>query len=242
MEALILAGGLGTRLASVVSDRAKPVAEVAGRPFLLHLLEQIERCAVLDRATLCVGHKADTVERALGQRFGRLQLRYSFEDEPLGTGGALRHALLRARTREARLAMNGDSFVGMRLDRLIAFHRERRPMASLALARVGDGSRYGAARLAGDRVMAFSEKGVAGPAWINAGVYVLSAAAQEGLLRMPRSFSFERDALAAWCGGGMVRGLRSRARFIDIGVPSDYARAGSLLRRGRARITRVTPP
>src|SRR5688572_26578413 len=170
MEALILAGGLGTRLAPVVSDRAKPVAEVAGRPFLQHLLEQIERCAAIDRVTLCVGHKADTVERVLGKRFGRLPLRYSLEHDPLGTGGALRHALGGARRREACLAMNGDSFVGIQLDRLVDFHAERKPAASLALTRVADGSRFGAARLVGDKVLAFSEKGTAGPAWINAGI------------------------------------------------------------------------
>jgi D-glycero-alpha-D-manno-heptose 1-phosphate guanylyltransferase len=233
MEALILAGGLGTRLASVVTDRAKPVAEVAGRPFLLHLLEQIERCAAVDRVTLCVGHKADTVERALGKRFGRVALRYSLEHEPLGTGGALRRALRGGRRREACLAMNGDSFVGIRLDRLVQFHAEGKATASLALARVPDASRFGAARLSGDKVLAFSEKGTAGPAWINAGIYVLSAAAQEALQRLPKRFSFEREALGPWCAQGKVRGMRSRARFIDIGLPAEYARAAALFAAGR---------
>jgi D-glycero-alpha-D-manno-heptose 1-phosphate guanylyltransferase len=115
----------------------------------------------------------------------------------------------------------------------VQFHAERKPTASLALARVSDTSRFGAARLAGDRVLAFSEKGTSGPAWINAGIYVLSAAAQEALRRLPKRFSFEREALGSWCAQGKVRGMRSRARFIDIGLPAEYARAASLLAAGR---------
>ncbi|HET9651050.1 MAG TPA: sugar phosphate nucleotidyltransferase [Usitatibacter sp.] len=234
MDALILAGGAGTRLASIVGDRAKPVAEVAGRPFLAHVLAQLERCAAIERVTLCVGHRAESVERALGERFGRLPLRYSREEKPLGTGGAIRRALGSDRVRSASLAMNGDSFLGIRIERLLAHHRAARPWLTVALARVDDGSRFGAAQLAGDRVVGFREKGLAGPAWINAGIYVLSGEAKRALREAPRRFSFERDALAPWCAEGRVRGMKSRARFIDIGTPEDYARAASVLARGRA--------
>lgn len=234
MDALILAGGLGTRLSSVVRDRAKPVAEVAGRPFLAHVLAQLERCAAIERVTLCVGHRAESVERALGERFGRLPLRYSREDEPLGTGGAIRHALGAHPARNASLAMNGDSFLGIRLERLVAYHRAARSWLTLALARVADGSRFGAVELEGDRVVGFREKGVAGPAWINAGVYVISGEAKRALRGAPRKFSFERDALTPWCAEGRVRGIRSRARFLDIGTPEDYSRAASMLARSRA--------
>lgn len=233
MDALILAGGLGTRLASVVGDRAKPVAEVAGRPFVVHVLAQIERCAAIDRVTLCVGHRADSVERALGKRFGRLPLRYSREAQPLGTGGAIRHALGGDPARAASLAMNGDSFLGIRLERLVAYHRAARSWLTLALARVADGSRFGAAQLQGDRIVAFREKGVSGPAWINAGIYVLSGEAKRALRDSPRRFSFERDVLTPWCAEGRVRGMKSRARFLDIGTPEDYARAASVLARNR---------
>ena len=231
MEALILAGGLGTRLASVVSDRAKPVAEVAGRPFLLHLLKQIERCRAIDRVTLCVGHKSETVQRALGERFARLPVRYSVETEPLGTGGALRHALEGATAAKPCIAMNGDSFLGIALDRLLAFHRQDSGTVSLALARVQDATRFGAAELEGDRIVAFREKGRGGPAWINAGIYVLSPKAQRALRDAPRRFSFEQEMLRTWCAGNEARGMKSRARFLDIGTPEDYARAASVLSR-----------
>lgn len=229
MEALILAGGFGTRLASAVSDRAKPVALVDGRPFLARLLAQLERCRAIDAVTLCVGHKAHTVEEAIGERHGRLPVRYSHEHEPLGTGGAIRQALLRMASGDPVLAMNGDSFLGIQLQRLIDYHRAGRSRVTVALARVDDGSRFGAAELQGDRIVSFREKGVPGPAWINAGIYVLGVKAQEALRAMPDRFSFENDALTPWCGEGHVAGMRSRARFVDIGTPDDYRRAGVVL-------------
>jgi D-glycero-alpha-D-manno-heptose 1-phosphate guanylyltransferase len=230
MQALILAGGLGTRLASVVNDRAKPVAEVAGRPFLAHLLAQLARCREIDGVVLCVGHKAESVESALGDAYGRLPLSYSRESRPLGTGGALRLAAAHI-PKGPVLVMNGDSFLGLSHERLIAFHRLGKPLVTLALARVQDAARYGAAHLDGERVISFQEKGRGGPAWINAGIYVVSQEAL-GLLRVfPESFSFERDALAGWSAIGRVRGLRCRGRFLDIGTPSDYARSATVLGR-----------
>lgn len=225
MDALILAGGLGTRLATVVSDRAKPVAPVGGRPFVSLLLAHIERCATVRRAILCVGHKADTVEAALGDRFGRLALAYSREAQPLGTGGALRLALERFECRAPVLAFNGDSLCTLELDRLLAFHREQRADATLGLARVLDASRFGCVRLLGDRVDGFVEKGRPGPGWINAGNYVLGRRALDALLAAAPVCSLERDVLPALVGQIRVAGLRSRARFLDIGVPEDYARA-----------------
>src|SRR5688572_20268372 len=126
MQAMILAGGLGTRLAPVVADRAKPVAVVAGRPFLAFLLSQLARTRVVDAVVLCVGHRADSVYAAMGDRFGRLPLRYSVESEPLGTGGALRLAARRAPKARAALALNGDSFLGIRPGRLLAEHQASR--------------------------------------------------------------------------------------------------------------------
>jgi len=102
----------------------------------------------------------------------------------------------------------------------------------MALARVPEASRYGAAELHGGHVVALREKGAAGPAWVNGGVYVLGAAAIEALRSAPRAFSFEREALAPWCVAGRVRGVTSRARFIDIGTPADYRRSAAILGRG----------
>lgn len=232
VDALILAGGRGTRLASVVADRAKPVADVAGRPFLALLLAHLERCDEVRRVILCVGHKAHTVEAALGASFGRMELAYSHEDEPLGTGGALRLALRRFEPRSPVLALNGDTMFPLDPARLVAFHRAQHAAVTMALARVADAARFGTVRLRGARIDGFDEKGRPGPGWINAGTYVLGRAAVEALLGGPVAFSLERDMLPAWCDAGRLVGLRSRARFLDIGVPEDYARAAALFARG----------
>jgi D-glycero-alpha-D-manno-heptose 1-phosphate guanylyltransferase len=228
VDALILAGGLGTRLASVVSDRAKPVAMVAGRPFLAVLLDHIARCPEIRRVILCVGHRARTVEDALGGHHGRLELAYSRESRPLGTGGALRHALIGFAPRSPVLAFNGDTIFPLDLRRLLAFHRGERADATMALARVADAGRFGTVRMSGARIAGFEEKGPARPGWINAGTYVLGAAAAKALAQGPEAFSIERDMLPLWCAAGRLAGLRSRARFLDIGIPADYARAAAL--------------
>lgn len=228
MDALILAGGKGTRLASVVRDRAKPVAEVAGRPFLALLLAHVASFDEVRRVILCVGHMADTVESALGDRFGRIELAYSRETHPLGTGGALRRALRGFRPRAPVLAFNGDTMFPVDLARLVRFHREEHAAATVALARVASAARYGTVRMSGNLVAALVEKGEPGPAWINAGSYVLGNPAMQDLEAAPEAFSLEADVLPRWSEARALAGLRSRARFLDIGVPRDYARAGAM--------------
>lgn len=229
MDALVLAGGRGTRLASVVSDRAKPVALVAGKPFLHHVLAALERSPAVRRVILCVGHQSETVREAMGERFGRLPIAYSPEDRPLGTGGALAQALRRFAIAGPALAINGDSFFGLRVSPLLAFHKERRAFATLGAARIPEAARFGALQLAGDAVTGFSEKGRSGPAWINAGWYVLGPRAVGELAGRRGAFSLEHEALTPWAAAGRLRAYRSRARFIDIGTPGDYARAAGLV-------------
>jgi D-glycero-alpha-D-manno-heptose 1-phosphate guanylyltransferase len=232
MDALILAGGLGTRLASVVSDRAKPVAEVSGRPFLAFMLQRLERVTGLTRAILCVGHRADSVRGFLGDRFGRLEIAYSLEERALGTGGALRRAIRAFGVGAPALALNGDTYFAAGLERLLAHHRTHRPVATIALVRVADTGRYGAVRAAGARIAAIDEKTRSGPGWINGGLYVLGKPALERLARGPEVFSLERDMLPAWIAERRLGAWRSTARFIDIGVPRDYRRAAAVLAKG----------
>jgi NDP-sugar pyrophosphorylase family protein len=232
VDALILAGGLGTRLAAVVRDRAKPVADVGGRPFLAFVLGHLARFPEIRRVILCVGHRADSVEAAFGSRYGRLALAYSRETKPLGTGGALRHAVTQFAPRAPLLTLNGDTWFPIRLEKLVGFHRIERPAASVAVARVTDSARYGSVRLSGSRVAEFVEKGAEGTGWINGGLYVLGAAALERLRAGPASFSLEREVLPALAAAGTLAAFRSRARFIDIGIPEDYARVRRLLARG----------
>jgi len=230
MDALILAGGLGTRLKPAVDDRAKSVAQVRGRPFLAFVLRHLETLAELRRVILCVGHRADSIESVIGSQFGRLEIAYSREEQPLGTGGALRHALAANVVTPPALALNGDTYFPLRLESLMTFHRDAAPGATIALARVANSGRYGAVRTEGDRVIAFEEKSAAREGWINGGIYVLGAPAIAAIEQGPASFSMEREVLPALVREGRVAAFRSRARFIDIGIPADYKRAQTLLR------------
>ncbi len=125
MDALILAGGLGTRLASIVSDRAKPVALVEGEPFLLHVLRQLSRTSgsrKIHRAILCVGHKSESVRLAIGERAEGIDIAYSAEQKPLGTGGALRLAIATHQVSSPAIALNGDTFFAASVEKLRAHH------------------------------------------------------------------------------------------------------------------------
>jgi D-glycero-alpha-D-manno-heptose 1-phosphate guanylyltransferase len=227
MDALILAGGLGTRLRAVVKDRAKSVAEIGGRPFLAHVLDRLARSAEVNRVILCVGHRADTVREAIGTQHGRLPIAYSQEDRPLGTGGALRLAARRFKVTRTALAMNGDTFLGANIDAFLAFHRAERAAVTIALARVADASRYGRVECRGNRITAFLEKGAGGAAWISSGLYVFSPAAWRALAALPAACSLEHDAFPPWLETMRVAGYRTRSRHLDIGTPEDFSRASS---------------
>lgn len=231
VDALILAGGLGTRLASVVKDRAKPVADIGGRPFLAFVLDHLATLRELRRVILCVGHKATSVESSFGARFGRLAIEYSREDKPLGTGGALRRACERYDVRAPALALNGDTYFPLPLDRLVGFHRMQRAAATVAVARMDDSTRYGSVRIVGSRIAAVEEKAASGTGWINAGVYVLGRGAIIALAEAKEVFSLEREVLPLLAAAGTLAAFRSRSRFVDIGIPEDYARAKRLLAR-----------
>jgi D-glycero-alpha-D-manno-heptose 1-phosphate guanylyltransferase len=225
MDALILAGGLGTRLRAVVKDRAKSVAEIGGRPFLAHVLDRLARSAEVTRVILCVGHRADTVREALGTRHGRLAIAYSEEDRPLGTGGALRLAARRFGVKRTAFAMNGDTFFGANMDSLLAFHRGERAAVTIALARVLDAAPYGRVECRADRITGFLEKGAGGPAWISAGLYVFSGAAWRALAELPAACSLEHDAFPNWLAAMRVAGYKTRSAHLDIGTPEDFSRA-----------------
>jgi len=223
-QALILAGGAGTRLRSVVSEMPKPMAPVADRPFLEYVVAQVVAAGVPE-IVLLVGYLAQSIERhfGAGERFGA-HITYSCDIEPLGTGGALKHAepLLEG---DRWLVLNGDSLFDISLAELVARHLRHPAPATLAVARVADQTRYGSVTLAADgRVTAFAEKsGQTTPNHINGGLYMIERSA---LQRIPvdRPVSFEREVLPGLVGHGL-RGEPFDGYFVDIGVPADYAKA-----------------
>jgi histidinol-phosphate phosphatase family protein len=226
VTAFVLAGGFGSRLRAAVPDRQKVVAPVGGRPVLTRILDQLAGAGVR-RAVLGVGYLADQVRDLLGHAYDGMELVYSEEPEPLGTGGALRHArgLLDG---DPVLVLNGDSYVEANLAAFLAWHRARRATASLMLARVPDPARYGTVEAdPSGRVTAFREKaaGATGPAaaWVNAGLYLLGRSVIDALpARVP--VSLERDVFPTLVDAGLSA-YRGGGRFIDIGTPESYSEA-----------------
>ena len=233
ITAAILAGGLGTRLRSVVPDKPKVLAEVCGRPFIEYLLEQLAREGV-QSVVLCTGYMGDQVESLLGSTYGKIALRYSRETSPLGTGGALRLALPML-TSTSVLVMNGDSYCDVQLEPFAVWHHAQRSMASILLTETSDTRRYG--RIDVDErggIIQFQEKSEAmGAGWINAGVYLLSRELIE-TIPADRSISIEREIFPAWINRGLS-GYRSEGKLLDIGVPDAYARASIEMRNCMSR-------
>jgi D-glycero-alpha-D-manno-heptose 1-phosphate guanylyltransferase len=225
----ILAGGLGTRLRPVVADLPKPLAPVLGRPFLTHLLDSLAASGT-ERALLLVGHKAEQIRRALGNRYAGVSLDYCAEPQPLGTGGALRHALGRVSSPSV-LLLNGDTFCEFDPVAFVRFHRRRRADVSLVLTKVDDAGRFGRVQTTfGGRAVAFDEKGAGGPGWINAGAYLL----ERDLLReVPagRPVSLERELLPAWVQSRDTFAYRRSGAFLDVGTPESYAAAPAFFAR-----------
>jgi len=227
MEAIVLAGGLGTRLRSPVPDLPKPMAPVDGRPFLEFVLDSLVNSA-FDRAVLATGYRHEVISKHFGARYRSLSLAYSVEQQALGTGGAILLAL--SHTTAAHVfVLNGDTFVMVDHSRMLAAHRAAGATATMAIARVADAGRYGSVHIDGDIVQGFREKGETGEGWINAGIYVIDTRLRERLGEV-RPFSFEQEVLVREAAEGRLRAFPASGGFIDIGVPEDYARAQSLFR------------
>jgi len=224
-EAIVLVGGLGTRLRAVVSDVPKPLAQVAGRPFLAWVLDHLAENS-MRRVLLATGHMAGAVEAAIGHTWSGMEVAYSVEDQPLGTGGAVRLAAARLGGDCAHV-LNGDTFLRYSPAGLEQATRGLGALAGVALAEVGDVARYGSVEVAAGRVSAFREKGGQGPGLINAGSYFLTAEALAGLPAQP-AFSLETGFLHPQAEAGRLAAFTATSGFIDIGVPADYARAQEL--------------
>lgn len=225
--AVVLAGGFGTRLRSVVSDVPKPMARVAGRPFLELLLAHLARNGFC-RIVLSVGYLAETIRDHFGDSWRGLEIDYAVESEPLGTGGAIRAALARCDGDHAYV-FNGDTYLALDCagtDALWA--RTRTPI--IVGRRVDDTARYGRLEVDADgRILRFLEKAASGgPGLINAGAYVLPRAIVEAFPPAER-FSFETDFLREAVDRRVFLTYETDAEFIDIGTPDDYARAQILL-------------
>ncbi len=242
-QAVILAGGEGTRLRPLTLVRAKPVVPLLNRPFLAYQLALLHAHGVTD-AILACGYRVQDVSQALGAETCGVRLRYSVEKEPLGTGGAVRHAA--DLTRGLVFVLNGDVLTDADLDAMRRTHEARGAAVSLFLTRVADPRPYGVVELDGTgRIRRFREKPGPDEAvtadTINAGVYLIDAAL---LQRMPagRPVSIEREFFPALIADGVpCYGWVAPAYWRDIGSPAAYRAAQMDLLDGRVRTT-LTPP
>ena len=222
-EAIVLAGGFGTRLRAVVSDVPKPLAPVAGRPFLLWLLDGLARQNIT-RVILATGYMGDLIRDRLGDTHAGMSLVHVREETPLGTGGAIFGALSHA-VSERVYVLNGDTWLGVALAPLAA----EAPAADLVLAvrPVADRARYGSVVVDGNRVLGLEEKGPSGPGLVNAGVYLVR---RDLPARRPMASAFSLEAeILSKPGSLNIRAFRTEAPFLDIGTPEDFARAQTLI-------------
>jgi D-glycero-alpha-D-manno-heptose 1-phosphate guanylyltransferase len=223
MQAIILAGGFGTRLRSVVGEVPKPVASVRGRPFLSWLLEYMAWQGVTE-AVLCVHHRADAIRSYFASQYAGIRLRYSVEDNPLGTGGAICQAMRMLDPKNPVFVLNGDSLVQLNYRVMLAHHYRQRAPITLAADIVPDCSRYSQLVLSGHKVVRYDTLGMAAPGHISVGFYVVSPDVFNGV-ELPEAFSFERDFLHPHTPRLAPAVYTGVHYFIDIGVPADYIRA-----------------
>lgn len=222
MEAIILAGGHGTRLAGRLVGVPKAMAPVAGKPFLEILLCQLERCRCT-RALLAVGYLHRVIKDYFGGSFGGMKLEYAVEETLLGTGGAIHSALALARE-NAVLVLNGDTFLDADYAEMLRFHSEERATLTMAITHQADVARYGGVLVSGRRILGFEEKCRSGPGWINAGAYVLQRDFSWPSALGER-FSFEKDFLMREIGHLAPAAYEVKRFFLDIGIPEDLDRA-----------------
>lgn len=220
MKAIILAGGMGTRLRGVIEDLPKPMAPVGGRPFLEYLLLQLKRWNITD-VVLSVGYKKEAITSFFGKgdAWG-INILYSEEDRPLGTGGALKKAI--PLIDDPRfIVMNGDSFFNVDFSDLISYHASRRGIATLCLALIKDRGRYGSVELdAEGTVTAFQKNGADTQGFINGGIYAMNR--DIGNYIPDGSVSLEGLVLPLLQRNGLLYGKIFDTFFMDIGIPEDY--------------------
>ncbi len=232
-EAIILAGGFGTRLRSVIQDIPKPMSPIGGKPFLEFLLEQL-LLSGFSRTVLSVGYKHEIISHHFGGSFGAMQLDYCVEDTPLGTGGAIAKALQQTTTDDV-LVINGDSILLASLEQFYDFHRSQElyipanpgnpscvPI-SVALRAEKNFDRYGSVTLDGNRIVRFEEKKHVTEGVFNAGLYLINKSVKGYLSELPVPFSLEKEIFEKKVFP--ISGCVFHDYFIDIGIPEDYVRA-----------------
>lgn len=222
-EAIILAGGFGTRLRTVLPDLPKCMAPIHGRPFLEAMLTYLWSEGI-EHIVLSLGYRHQVIEDYIRLHHAERSIRWVVEDDPLGTGGAIALALEET-SGPAVFVLNGDTFFDARLHHLERFHKKHQADLSIVVKHMDDASRYGTVDIAPDgRISQFREKAEGASGFINGGVYLLERSSFP-VRSLPRKFSFEKDFLSVEPLSARRFAQEQDAYFIDIGIPADYERA-----------------
>ncbi|MBL7111374.1 MAG: nucleotidyltransferase family protein [Bacteroidales bacterium] len=230
MEAIILAGGFGTRLQKVVHDLPKSMAKINGRPFLEYLLDFLKAGGVT-HVVISVGYKREVIMDYFGTMYRNLRIDYAVEEEPMGTGGGIRLALWKIDGLRA-FTMNGDSLFRVDLDRMMEVHLGKRADITIALRELRETGRYGRVTMNRNRrIVGFSEKKQnAGKGYINGGLYII----EKTFLMEPEfrgRFSIEKDCFEQHYATSRMYGFPSGGYFLDIGIPETFKQAQDEFKR-----------
>lgn len=226
MDAILLAGGLGTRLHQVTGDcYPKSLAEVDGRPFIHYVVKYLASMGV-NRFIFAVSHHAQMIIDSIEKEFPELEVLFSVEEQPLGTGGAIKQALKLAKSEQV-LVVNSDSFMEFSLAEFCQFSQKNQANLSIVCTQVNDVSRFGAADISDSgKLIKFFEKGRQGSGYINSGIYLIDKEHPK-LAALSGKFSFENELLSN--DKVAVYAMKNKGLFFDIGTPDDFKGAQTLV-------------
>ena len=220
--AIVLAGGLGTRLRAVINDLPKPMAPVNGKPFLHYIFQYLKSEQIKD-VILSVGYKHEVIKDFLGEKYLGISIRYSVEEEPLGTGGGIKQAF--DLIEGPAYVLNGDTFFGLNLLALQEYYLESESDITLAIKPLENFDRYGTVQMDETfRIIKFEEKRFVNKGFINGGIYFFDKKLFDKV-EVGQKFSFEKDVLEKYTGELKFTGKVFDGYFIDIGIREDYNKA-----------------
>ena len=223
--AIILAGGMGTRLKTIISDLPKPMAPIMNVPFLTYQLNYLKHFGI-KKVIFSVGYLSEKIIAHYNQSFENINIEYSIEKNPLGTGGGIRMAMSNL-NEDLVLILNGDSFFDLNLEQFYNLHLEQKAEFSLALRYVNNSERYGNIEFnSSNQITSFIEKNQLNQSgYINAGVYILSKKLYLQNTKPDINFSIEKDFFEKQLNQLIIKGFEFKDYFIDIGIPEDYLKA-----------------
>ena len=229
MEAIILAGGFGTRLKQVVKDVPKPMAPINDTPFLEYILDWLNSHKI-NHVIIAVGYKKEIIIDYFKDSYKNIQIQYSIEDTPLFTGGAIKKALTKCNDKNIFI-INGDTYFNVDLEKMYKFHLEKNSDFTIAVKQMQKFDRYGTVNTKEDKVIGFSEKKYHEEGYINGGIYIF----KKNLLNEveKKAFSLEQEYMEKYYNKINMNAFKSQAYFIDIGIPEDYYRAQSEIQKPR---------